>query len=397
MKLNLFSKYNPKIVEINNVKKVLCLVRKSYINYTSEEKVRQAFIYFLINEIKVPIDKIVLEKRVKLLDGNLGRIDILVYDELNKPYIIYECKKENEYLTEEVAKQALNYFFNDDYFYSLNYLGYLIGEELIFYRFGNINEYDELEQFELTSHPNYINLQTGKYFEYYTLEENKFERLNYKEPYDNEILEQFYDYGTFGKKTDQLFYPFMINFYNWMYDVDDKLVSDDIEDIGLKFTKYGNANNSFPAYDYRTFIINHNNDKQFFSLAFISVSYSSKEEFGTCLMVGVENRKTKHSSLQLNIEKSIALENDYYEIWHDGNITIGKTGAAKRTDLINYVFERNPDLIKNDQVYLGKFHKNKPIKSNNQETKDFLNKIFSYCLLRDEFREMRKEISRNKI
>lgn len=396
MKLNLFEKYNPKIVEINDIKKVLCLIRKSYVNYTSEEKVRQAFLYYLLNEIKVPVHKIVLEKRVKLLNENLGRIDILVYDELDKPYIIYECKRENEYLTEEVAKQALEYFFNEDYFYTLKYLGYVIGEELIFYQFGEINDNEELEQFELTSHPNYNDLHTAEYFEYFVGTENKYERLNYSEPFDNDIIQQFFDYGTFGKKTDRLFYPFMINFYNWMYDVEDKLISDEIEDIGLKFTKYGSAANSFAAFYYRTFIIDFNDDKQFFSLAFTCMKSSENVEFGTCLMVGVENSKTKHSSLQLRIETSVVLQNDEYEIWHNGNITIGKIGAAKRADLINFVQERNPNLIVNGQIYLGKFHKNKPIKSNDKETTDFLNNIFSYCLLRDEFREMKKELSRNK-
>lgn len=386
MKINIFEKYNPEIIILNNCKKVLCLIRKTYINYTEEEKVRQAFIYYLINEIKIPDYRIVLEKKVKSIDSINGRIDILIYDEDDKPFIIYECKKTDEYFTDEIWMQGFRYF---TAFNSIGYLGYVIGDEVSFYGFHLIN--NEIEQFELTNHPTYNELLYGTEFEVFVDKQTNFERLDYSHPINPEILNEFYNTGVFGKKTDTKLIPFMINFYNWLFDISDVLISDDVKDIGLKYTKYGSAVSSFSAMDYRTFIIENNNDKHFFSLALTSMKSSENVEFGTGLIVGTENSNIKHSSLQLRIETSVILMKNYFEIWHNGSITIGKTGAAKRSELIDYIKMRKPTLIIDDLIYLGKFDENKEIKSNEIETREFLDNLFNYCLLRDEFREFKKQ------
>src|SRR5690606_5257011 len=140
-------------------------------------------------------------------------------------------------------------------------------------------------------------------------------------------------------------------------------------------------------------LLDHNNDKHFFSLAISSMKSSERVEYGTGLIVGTENSATKRSSLQLRIETSVTIVQDAYEVWHNGSITIGKKGAAKRAELIEFIKKRKPQLVINCEIFLGKFKIDQEIKSNDTETIKFLKNIFDYCLLRDEFREIKKAIT----
>jgi hypothetical protein len=389
MTIEYLEKYNPKIEIINNTKKVLCVIRKSYIKYTPEEKVRQAFIKYLIHEKEIPKHRIKVEEYVKPFGSEIGRIDILILDNEDNPFIIYECKKENEQLTDEIKKQGLRYFFA---YNTIGFIGYVIGDFIELNGFHIIN--DEIETFEMANHPNYNELLYGEKFEVIVNDgDKKFDRLNFIEPIEQELKDQFYELGIFGKKTDRKFLPFMINFYNWLMDEDDVFISENIEDIGLKYTKFGSAVSSFSAIDYRTFVIDLNNDKQMFSLAVNSMTSGEKVEAGTGLIVGVENSNVKHSCLQLRIESSVEINKNIAEIWHNGTITIGKLGAAKRKDLIDFVRLKNSDLVKNNLIFLGSFDFTNDIKSNQTQTKLFLNNIINYCIIRDVFREMQKGIN----
>lgn len=388
MIIEYLEKYNPKIEIINNTKKVLCVIRKSYIKYTPEEKVRQAFIQFLIHEKKIPKHKIKVEEYIKSFESEIGRIDILILDNEDNPFIIYECKKENEQLTDEIKKQGLRYFFA---YNTIGFIGYVLGDFIELNGFHVVN--DEIETFEMANHPDYNELLFGEEFEVIVNDEDtKYCRLNFIGPIEQEIKDKFYEYGIFGKKTDEKFLPFMINFYNWLMDENDVFLSENITDIGLKYTKYGSAVSSFSAMDYRTFVIDSNNDKQMFSMAFSSMTSSENVQSGTGLIVGVENSNIKHSSLQLRIETSVEINKNIAEIWHNGTITIGKLGAAKRKDLIDYVRLKNSDLVKNNLIYLGSFDFSNDIKSDQTQTKLFVKNIINYCIVRDDFRNMKKGI-----
>ncbi len=77
-------------------------------------------------------------------------------------------------------------------------------------------------------------------------------------------------------------------------------------------------------------------------------------------------------------------------ITHDGTITIGKLGAAKRKDLIDFIQNKKPELIQNGKIFLGKFQAKEEIKANSDDTKEFIKNCIEYAIIRDKFREYKK-------
>jgi hypothetical protein len=96
-----------KIQTINGVKQVFDPVRKKWIILTEEEKVRQFFILHLINELKIPIAHISVERKITL-NGLTKRYDIVAFKEA-KPWMVVECKAPHIPLTQEVLEQAGRY------------------------------------------------------------------------------------------------------------------------------------------------------------------------------------------------------------------------------------------------------------------------------------------------
>ena len=96
-----------KIRNHNNTEQVFDPIRKKWIIFTEEEKVRQFFIQFLINELKIPASHISVERKITL-NGLTKRYDIVVY-KAAVPWMVVECKAPHIPLTQEVLEQAGRY------------------------------------------------------------------------------------------------------------------------------------------------------------------------------------------------------------------------------------------------------------------------------------------------
>lgn len=83
-------------------------LRKKYVSLTPEEQVRQAFIYYLVEELKYPSGRIGNEISIKLLQRTY-RCDTIVYDSYGNPLVIIEYKAPNISITQEVFDQAVRY------------------------------------------------------------------------------------------------------------------------------------------------------------------------------------------------------------------------------------------------------------------------------------------------
>lgn len=94
--------------EINGKKEVFDPVRKKWVRFTSEEKVRQCFVLYLIQEKQIPLSHISVEKEIKV-NGLCRRYDIIVFDEEGKPSMVIECKAPEVNITQEVLEQAGRY------------------------------------------------------------------------------------------------------------------------------------------------------------------------------------------------------------------------------------------------------------------------------------------------
>ena len=83
-------------------------LRRKYVVLQPEEMVRQLFIQYLIQELKIPKKHIAVERQISI-NGKLYRFDILVFNKTGQPKMIVECKSHKIGLTEGAAIQASKY------------------------------------------------------------------------------------------------------------------------------------------------------------------------------------------------------------------------------------------------------------------------------------------------
>jgi hypothetical protein len=100
--------YSFKIIIKDGNEMILDTIRRKYVKYTPEERVRQNFIRYLADKGKYPPGLMKIEARIRLnrLDR---RIDILVHDRSGQPVMIVECKKPDIGFNEKISDQIMNY------------------------------------------------------------------------------------------------------------------------------------------------------------------------------------------------------------------------------------------------------------------------------------------------
>lgn len=99
-----------KIKLVKGITQVFDAVRKKYLVLTSEEWVRQHFIYYLNTEKKYPLGLMGIEKIVKY-NGQSTRADIILYNNTGKPNMIVECKAPEVKITQDTFDQIAKYNF----------------------------------------------------------------------------------------------------------------------------------------------------------------------------------------------------------------------------------------------------------------------------------------------
>lgn len=106
-KLNL-PKAELKLKEERSELFVWCIIRKKYLLLTPEEWVRQHLIHFLINQKKIPQERIGSEIKLTI-NGQNRRCDLVILDDFGKTHLIIECKAPEIILDEKTFLQVSNY------------------------------------------------------------------------------------------------------------------------------------------------------------------------------------------------------------------------------------------------------------------------------------------------
>lgn len=83
-------------------------IRRQWITVQPEEWVRQNFMQWLMQEMKIPAASIAVEKKVDPKKGN-QRFDLLVFDSFTVPWMMIELKSTDVDLNETVLMQLLSY------------------------------------------------------------------------------------------------------------------------------------------------------------------------------------------------------------------------------------------------------------------------------------------------
>ena len=76
---------------------------------------------------------------------------------------------------------------------------------------------------------------------------------------------------------------------------------------------------------------------------------------------------------------------------HSGRIAVGHLGSGKVKDLLNYVTEKEPELISGDHFALGDIEYNRVWYIDDPEIMRLIENLIVYSLLRDEYRRTVKD------
>lgn len=369
--------------------------RKKLIIKTPEEVVRQRIASYFEHKLGVPKERILLEEHLAHFGlPSKDRADILIMehnekDNLNYPLAVIECKAEEISIVDSVLYQAKRYAdaLECTYIFVTN------GIEILAYKyFEDTNEYKLLSKI-----PTYKEMLGNNGF---VLENTP---IPPRTPFDklssDDIIDNVINNCYIGEDTSSIWYPHLINILEALLDVSHKITAEDgkcvklIQDYGIRQLTYGNASGGSFSGPYRSFIVKSDNgETQFVSISMMGMCRTEKSDSKstTGICVAVDNFENTHHSLQLNVDKSFCFEDEKLVISHNGKITIGKLGCAKTSDLLAFVKEREPDLIVNNKVMLGKLDMTELKYVDSPDMMKLIFNLIKYALLRDEFREIVK-------
>ena len=113
----------------------------------------------------------------------------------------------------------------------------------------------------------------------------------------------------------------------------------------------------------------------------------------TQLNVSIMNRERKHHSLQLDMDKYCKYDyrSNKIVITHNGTLSTGRGGSISKFTVIDYVKNNAPDLIRDEEVYLGSIDNSRLLEWNQPDVQNFIRNLFLYAILRDEVRKKYKK------
>ncbi|MFU0824066.1 type I restriction enzyme HsdR N-terminal domain-containing protein [Clostridium sp.] len=374
-------------------------IREILIIETPEEIVRQKFIRYLIEELKVPKNKIGVEVPMTYFKkGARGRADILVYGEdeegYNVPIIIVECKAPGIPLVDEVWFQAYKY----DNILGAGFIIITNGD----YTYAAVWDEVDKEYHYIEELPKYEDFISDKSFKFIFDDSEGWKRPDFKELLSKKNIEEFLDFGWIGEDTSENLYPLIMNLAGFLHDPKIKCSPFKVNGLniiedGHRYTWFGNAAGGIWEGDYRYFIIeDETGNNQIVSISiFGKAKCFNDPKWGnskgtTTLVVAIDDFDKRHNSLQLNIDKYTKIKGNNYLVWHDGTLTIGKKGSAKRKEVIEFVQKQDPSLVDSSgKIIIGTLDCSEEINWKQKSTKEFIKNLIKYALVRDEFRRMK--------
>lgn len=374
-------------------------IRKRLIYVTPEETVRQEVIRWLVEELNVPLEAMCSEMHLSAYNQNTNkRADIIIHkqdkdnNELWCPVAVIECKAPSVYIDDAAVMQALEYcnLIEADYAMITNGI-----EKACYHYDESTNEYVVIERL-----PVFDQLCKGRFAEIDIGE------LPPRIPFDKLkafLMEDFAmreddDFGDYISKLTpmELAVP-AFNFEECMLDTRVKMPKGDyghfklIDDIGVRMLSYGNAGGGVFFGPYRSFLVDVNGSSEFYS---ISVSTYSKSEapnkVKTCICVAHDDEKSQHHSLQLVLEDNVEVDDSNIDFYHNGRIAVGNRGSGKIEELKELIMQRNPSLITNGRIFLGRMVNDRLWRLDDPEMIKLVVNLIYYSMIRDEYREIVK-------
>ena len=360
---------------------------------TPEEKIRQRMVDFLHDRMNIPYTAIETEIPVSyFVAGEKGRMDIVVYglkEGQRCPAMVVECKANDVVLTEDVYIQAKRYSEIID----IPVLMVTNGTELDILAWNyDTEEYDAVEYL-----PTYTELCEPEKLDKMSLIEPHYKRHEYSDLSKDAIIELEYDYAEYvGKSCKRSMVPHIVNLAECLRDTSHKLEGleltkhEFIRDGGIRYTSFGNAAGGYFDGFFRYFIIKDKNGNS----QIISMTVAGCNNGRSLLIVAVDDMDKHHNSLQLSIEHFSILSGNKLQIWHDGTLTVGNKGKAKKNEVIEFVEDNSSLKVIEGKIQLGELDMSDLLFIDSDGMKELIGNLIEYALVRDEFRN--KKIMRNK-
>ena len=378
----------PPIYKRNNKNCYLDPIRKKLIYITPEETVRQRVVSYLLNELKVPPEMLMVESHLKHYKvDSKRRADIVIHsidDEGTMyPIAIVECKAPGVGLGESVGDQLCDYCnsLGADYAMMVNDV-----ESFCFHYDSSKEQYIQIDCL-----PNYEDMIYGKY----ALADLGMmpDRIAYDKipQFIEDNIEELS--ADISPKTPRNLAHAALNLWEGLLNPRYKMVAKSyklftlVEDYGVRQLSYGNAGGGVFYGLYRSFIIEYNGSTEIVSIGFTPYgSFANPDTEKTAMVVAIDNEDDSHHALQFSIDDNLKQTGSTYTFYHHGKIAIGNKGSGKVSELMKFVAPKYSEIIDGSKFNLGSLTYDSDWDLNNPEVEKLIENIISYALLRDEYR-----------
>ncbi len=358
--------------------------RERLILKTPEETVRQQVLQYLLSCKNVPKEMLQVEMRLSKYQVESARRADIIVERFNgnkgelSPLAIVECKAPEVMIGDSAIQQVIDYAddLNAEYIFVTN------GDYAITAKY----ESDSNQYVLLNELPDYQSMLCGQ-GDYLPKDKPK-ERFTFDTLDENKDYYRGYE---FNPDTPIELLPFLTNLWECFLDTSHKMPEKQykhfrlVKDYGIRFLSCGNAAGGSYQGAYRSFLIEFQSDTKFMNLGFFD--YGSH----TILTVSVDKDNNKpHNSLQYDVNGIITNE-QRYSFPHHGKIAIGKKGSGKVSELKELIEKEAPELLIHGDIFLGTLHNRKLLYLDDYDVTDFVEKLLTYALIRDVFREIKLE------
>lgn len=373
-----------------NGKSFLDPIRNIFVQITPEEIVRQKMLDYLMKNMSVPRENILVEEHLAHWTKNFnGRIDIAITFQ-EKILAVIECKEENIFIESmQFFEQAKNYAKN----VGAKYIILVNGVNIQFYHLNEENFYKPIDGIL-----NFSDMLEENFD--YDEDNFEFQRLDYEDYFDYDFLEeQDWFHSKIGEDTPENLIPCIINFDDCLLDETklQKILSKKfslIDDLGVRYREYNDSSNGgFGAGYYRIFHIK-NCEKNFEFLTGFLILTTGKTvndpKYGTrkgqsVLCVMYYDGKIDEMSVQIDLNTFLKVDsrNKIAIFTHNG--ASGKKGFRK-ADFIKYVQNKNSNLVRYDKFYFGEIDYSVPLTLENPDVINLISNLIEYAVYRSEYK-----------
>lgn len=377
----------PKEQNLNGKTYYLDPIRSRPIPKTPEEEIRQKTIRYLMDQLNIPKENILVEESLNHLEKSLkDRIDIIVFcleNGIKKKLLIIECKEPRVSVVGEPIEQLLRYNFLSPAKYLMITNG---NDSLIYSSTSSEDEFiscSKLPDFQ-AMHRDIINTPI--------LPElwERPERALLETP---EYLENAFYNGTIGEDSTKNIRVLALNMHYCLVDPSEifpskihGLLCQVVEDHGLTYRTVGNPSGGRFELSFRWLeVLDRKGNSNNIYIAIAGINKTTDDPvFGnskgaTIIMVAVEHKGKAVSMLQVPLDTQARQNSSSFTITHTGR-------RSRRTNqsTLDYVAKYCPQLFKNGIVHLGTLDNSKNFSLSGAQEQEFFLRLIDYTLLRYE-------------